>query len=655
MIGVLVFHALVQVLTLALSMADVPIGRPAAWAILTASVLGGVAFGRAERRRGSQAKNGAEPEGPAAPPRPRFEVRLAGVVMIAAAVGYAALWAIAALAYDQTWDGNAYHLPTIHQWARQGYVHWITQPFECAGLMNGFPKGAEVAGLLLDRACGANFVNGANLLFVPLGVWGVASIARTLGASRPMVALVAAAWVLVPANLNQSVTTYVDSAFGSAVVALAAALMRIGWSDADCNDAPADAHPTRWADWIPVGCALGLVLATKGSGMIVATLGAAFLTALGLREIVAAKTVRPGWVRQAARTAARLVLVAVVATAVGGYWYVRNYLHTGNPLYPVGLTVGGQPIFAGEPVEQVIAAAENTPPDVRGWPSALRVPYVWSQAGSPGRRWPAPILTVDSRLGGLGFLWPLGCVPAVVWLWGRVLCADRRRFAPLLWLTGFIIAAFLLQPANWWARYTVWIYALGLPCLAVVATDRDSHTDASDAGASAHTAATRRGGRYGLRRLWIATCSVVLLLEAAVVLAWLAGTAVFDRSGRDALHRLGVTLGHPADINLPELRGTLFDRILQSDAQVGVATGAADRGLGKARVVGHLALPIGQRGVTALPLALDATAWERPEFRALRYVVWDRVAPLPAVIQTAAVAIERTPGFVLVELAVPPR
>ena len=67
-----------------------------------------------------------------------------------------------------------------------------------------------------------------------------------------------------------------------------------------------------------------------------------------------------------------------------------------------------------------------------------------------------------------------------------------------LWLVLAIVSAgIVLLPCPWRSRFTIWVYGLGLPCLAAV---RRSWT-----------------GRFS--RSWVVACAAVAFLEAGIVVA----------------------------------------------------------------------------------------------------------------------------------------
>src|SRR5262249_30027780 len=143
--------------------------------------------------------------------------------------------------------------------------------------------------------------------------------------------LAGAAFMLVPINLGQSITAYVDSASGSAVVAWLAVTIHLRRLEAK-----------RYAlQALVLGSALGLMVGTKGTGLMLAALGSLALLAvqLGARSATPSTRAVLAW----------WLAVAACALVVGGFWYVRNFARGVSPIYPVGLTVAGHRFYPGYP------------------------------------------------------------------------------------------------------------------------------------------------------------------------------------------------------------------------------------------------------------------------------------------------------------------
>jgi hypothetical protein len=325
------------------------------------------------------------------------------------------------------------------------------------------------------------------------------------------------------------------------------------------------------------------------------------------------------------------LLAALGVSSVSSYWYLRNYVHTGTPLYPVGVSLHGQVIFPGAPLAMAIQEEEGTPPQMRPWPPLQRIGYTWLQGL---RAWPSSIETPESRLGGLGFIWAAGCLPAIglLALSPKLRPNPQRSFWLLLVVTG---AAFITMPMNWWARYTVWIYALGLPCLAV---------------AIEKVLQARRAALFGVA--WGGACALLLIFEGAH-----AGIYALDATFPGALVQSPRSALTPANWRwsyaylFPELEGTAYDQLLAeaSIVAIGPANWPADAWpiFG---IMGQLSQPIGARHVVHLGTKSSAADLAA---QSVQFVVWDKDVPLPQDI-AAVVADSQTAGQFLILRLSPP-
>lgn len=500
---------------------------------------------------------------------------------------YLFLFVCAATVPDLSWDGNSYHIPTIQQWFQHGRVVWV-EGAHAASLpsINGYPKSAELLSLFLCTLIHPALANTFNLFYLPLGILGIASIARALGASRPAALAAGAVLLLVPINIGQSPTTYVDSAFSSAVIGWLAVTVRLRHLD-----------PKRfWLPGLVLGCALGQVIGIKGTGLVLGALGSLALFGIHLarRPAPSVRVLVAWW-----------LAVGACALAVGGFWYARNLAHGYSPLYPVRLSAAGFVLYPGyDPY--ALPGTFATDGFIEHWPLPVQVAFTWLQGIW---YWPSSIIGFDMRLGGLGFLWPLACLPAIFVLVrqrvrARTAWRDELVSQPLWLLLAIVSAGIVLLPCPWWSRFTIWIYGLGLPCLA---------------------AAQRWWtGRWG--RSWLAACVAIALLEAGIVVArWqvpLLGVAIHDRHGDPQAPRVRI----PTHFYPPwQVRGTILGRLAHSHDAVGVGPlpWYAEP------VVGVLSQPVGARQIHFVPdLEDDFAAWYarvRP-----RYVVLDKSPDVPA-------------------------
>jgi hypothetical protein len=296
-----------------------------------------------------------------------------------------------------------------------------------------------------------------------------------------------------------------------------------------------------------------------------------------------------------------------VALAVGGFWYGRNLAHGHSPLYPIRMAVAGLTVYPGDDPSSLpgVFAADGY---IETWPAPVQVAYTWLQGLS---EWPRSIVGFDMRLGGLGFLWPLGCLPAVFLLArhrarARTAWRDELQHQPLWLLLAIAGAGLVLLPNPWWSRFTVWLYALGLPCLAVVQQ-------------------RSRAARWG--RVWLVACVAIALVEAGVVLArW--QVRILERTAhtwvRGARMPRIPTHFYPPSV----LRGTIIERIAHAHDTVGI--GPLD--WYQEVIVGVLSEPVGARQIHYLPEDPEARFAGWYERVRPRYLIMDEQAVLPAYI-----------------------
>ena len=454
LIALLVFHAILQVLVIGTGLVQIPLSGALAWLVgLIALAAASLAFRFA-------------PEAQCAPPSwPARAFALLGVLILG--VYFVLAWN----KIDPSFDGNWYHIPVIHFWAAKGYVHWVTADPPAAwcamalDYMNGYPNAHEVTSFWLARFAGDSAINAASVLYLPLGAFGVYIVSSRLGAEANWSAFGALLYLLLPVNIAQVQTTYVDSSFAACVVGLLALMALLH------DQARHGAVPPLLT--LAIGIALGLTVGIKGNGPLVALLAGLFIAGnllAALRHSAKQKHRRYG---RAATSGLTLIVLAALLT--GGYWNIRNWAIGGSPVYPIGITLGGVEIFPGEPFEKIVNTRGQTPPEMRDWPAWKQVGHTWLQ-GQSMKRWHGALGEYASRFGGLSFLWLLGALPASIALASSALvrCVWKRsgggRDGLYLYLFAFIALLFLTTPNNWWARYTVWIFGIGLPAFVYCAS-----------------------------------------------------------------------------------------------------------------------------------------------------------------------------------------
>lgn len=547
--GVGCLLASIQVLTLGLGVLGIRLGRPLAIALLAAAV--GLSLGFASRLRSGPA---APAPAPAPPTRMGRVINLSLAALAAAAVlwaleTWAELWVITASRDPIDWDGLYYHIPPIHEWVLQGRVGFVTGLPDVPWVNT--PMGVEVASFFVHQlAATSRLVDAGNLWFWPLGAAALAVIASRLGVGGGWRWLAGALLATVPVFLGRSATAYIDPGLSAGVMAALAAACLLAFDES---------RPRGWLAAL-FGMTLGLTMGAKATGVFLAAL-------IGLAT--AAVLARSGSAGSWRRRGALVGVAAAVALAVGGYWYLRNLIVTGNPLYPLQINLGEKIVFAGW--DPGYFNDLELPEFLRGYPAWMRPFAAWVVGDGPVPGHPGA---------ALGAVWLFGGVPATVYLWWRgrrgALGPVRRELA---FLTLLVAVMFAVSPMSWRSRYVIWVHALGLPALVAVLY---------------HATRQWAANPWHLVTVGLAAAVVGLgLRESRRTLEdqWMAGKEL-DAPARSTAFLSSVEVLFPGLLDTPGFRDALASpRIARGRwrTQYGPLLGGA------------LALPLGQRAITVVP------------------------------------------------------
>ncbi len=210
------------------------------------------------------------------------------------------------LKFPTDFDSLMYHIPLIVQWIQ---AHSLYAP-DC--MQWSLPANNELVGLwLVAPFSGDFFISLMNLPSVLLAAAATLELGRLFGLSRTLRHLAALAVVSTNPMLRQLVCAENDITVAAMFLAASSYAIRF-------------ARVGRMADLLLGAGSLGLL-----AGVKYYALGYA---AAGWTIAVLVTCIVRGW-RCALRVAVTWMLGAV---ALGGFWYLRNVLITGSPLYPVG-------------------------------------------------------------------------------------------------------------------------------------------------------------------------------------------------------------------------------------------------------------------------------------------------------------------------------
>jgi hypothetical protein len=223
------------------------------------------------------------------------------------------------------WDDYTYHMVYPALWLQQGEIAAAT-PLQAFTVQAWYPLSASVVStwFMLPfhpvRADALAWVSLTGVLHGAIVAAAAAELFARLGCRR-------GAWA-VPVVLFATSTrvTIMASSFSDADLANAAALFAafvfaVPRSD---DETRREVAVDAWYAGLLSGFALGVKVSAAPQAMIVLLMTALRAKAGG------------GGVRAAVRTS---LVFALAWTATAGYWYARNVIHTGNPVYPAAFLV----------------------------------------------------------------------------------------------------------------------------------------------------------------------------------------------------------------------------------------------------------------------------------------------------------------------------
>jgi hypothetical protein len=216
-----------------------------------------------------------------------------------------------------SWDSLTYHLTIAARWVQDG--GYSPLPFPDALWDYGhYPHGGElVTAFLLLPFHGDLLANLAAFPFLGLAAAATFALAREAGAGPRDAGLAAAVVMVSPPLFAYLTTQYVDLQVTAESLAAVLFLVR-------------SLRARATGDTVLAFAAVGLAFGTKQSAVL--------LTAPAVAALLL--TVRG---RSWAQVAAALLVLA----AVGLPWYVRNWIETGNPVFPFAVTFGGHELLPG--------------------------------------------------------------------------------------------------------------------------------------------------------------------------------------------------------------------------------------------------------------------------------------------------------------------
>ena len=335
------------------------------------------------------------------------------------------------------WDSFLYHLYNPARWIQQGGLVTQRGP-DGWGYLEFFPQAGDVTwawAMLPVR--GDALIAPAGVLIWSACLLGGYSLARALGAERTPSGLAALAIGFIPAAANIMTSGYADDFVLAVFLLSGVSLARLSLRSS--AELPA-------GEVILAGAGLGLLASAKMSGLPALGLGLLFIAWLVLRD----PRPRGPQLRAIALSAGAACVVALPG-------YLRAWVETGSPFYPLTLAIGGVTIFPGN--EELRLLYSGGLHNLRSFDDSV---------GALLRALAIPEFNPDGEQGGfgLGVFGLLALAPFGAW----PLLRDRGTRPVTIFLAAAAVLPFLgLLSPGFLAHRTVWQGVIGRLVMAIPA------------------------------------------------------------------------------------------------------------------------------------------------------------------------------------------
>lgn len=222
------------------------------------------------------------------------------------------------------YDNLAYHLPFVVEWLTTGNL-WEIYYSAYAGPLGYYPSNYGMVHLFTFLPFGndvlINLVNIPVFLAFPFVMYGVM---RNFLISHRAALVSIALFFMLPVTLRQIGTPLVDLFFCMSFLAAVYYLVEY-WKT------------RKTGDLLLLGASLGMFMGTKYLGLIYAF------------PLICIALVLLVWKYRTRLKALwkPVILFSLIITLLGGFWYIRNFVDSGNPIFPTEVKLGDWTIFGG--------------------------------------------------------------------------------------------------------------------------------------------------------------------------------------------------------------------------------------------------------------------------------------------------------------------
>lgn len=335
-------------------------------------------------------------------------------------------------------DGNSYHLTYLAQVMQTHSIHDVASSLPW---LPGYPKGGEFIQLWSTVIIKRDFFTDlAQIPFLVLAVYSLYQIAVLLKVKKNHARFAGLLFVFLPIVLNQLKTTYVDVMLTSLFFASLAVLLQKKLSKLDL---------------VLLGALFSLLISVKSTGFLFVAIVAPLL----LWKLYVYRRTSPG---SFIYNYIKPLLLVAVPTIFGLYWYIKNYVLYGSPIYPFGFKIAGISIFPGKTFQE-FAASSVSQLTVLPKGCAQRIWFVWTEQ----KDWFGCLYNYDANYTGLGPVWFILLIPAFIM---SLYFAAKKKNWYYFAFAAIILGVFAVYPANYYSRYTLFITGLGIVALGLTLT-----------------------------------------------------------------------------------------------------------------------------------------------------------------------------------------
>ncbi len=348
-----------------------------------------------------------------------------------------------------TWDSLSYHLPIVGNIMQSGAIMENPVNFQIDTFINIFPKNMELFFLWNIIFLKSRIITDlSQLLFVIIGILTTYSIALKLDIKARSALYSSFLFFFTPIVILQINTNYIDIAVSVLLLIVINYLLYESPSFKN-GSSPVEHQNDRKTPILLAGVTAGILLGSKGSGPLFVLI---FLSAIIVQEFI--KHRRQIYARDSAGKS-NIIRRSIIPylmyfffplIVLGSYWFIKNWVLYGSPVYPMEITVFNITIFKGlykKMLDPVPALIENSS-------YLTRLFHVWMEK--------VEFYLYDSRLSGFGPLWTILLLPSLVFAF--INSAIKKRYN-WLFISLLLILTFAVHPRNWNTRYTIFMVAFG--------------------------------------------------------------------------------------------------------------------------------------------------------------------------------------------------